>query len=48
MAMKGYSASPKIPAFLELFRVISMTLVRGGVLPLCRDAVSVFPADRAI
>ena len=45
MAMKGYSAFPKAPPLLEpttrLFSVISRTLI-WGVLPLCREAVSVF------
>ena len=44
MAMKGYSTFPKAPALVEpchqKIDVTSMTL--GGILPLCRDAVSVF------
>ena len=41
MAMKRYSAFPKAPVLL--LSVISRTLVwAGGVLPLCRDEVSVF------
>ena len=45
MAMKGYSASPKLQYYcnltIRLFSVISGTLF-GGVLPLCRDAVNIF------
>ena len=45
MAIKEYFTFPKAPALLEphhriIFCVISRTLV--GVLPFCRDAVSVF------
>ena len=36
-AMKVYSAFP-----IRLFSVISRTIVRGEVFPLCRDAVGVF------
>ena len=46
MAIKGYSAFLKAPALLkpqhQIVNVISKTFVVGGVLPLCRDAVSVF------
>ena len=42
--MKGCSVFPKAPALLaiRLFSVISRTLIGGGVLSLCRGAVSVF------
>ena len=43
---RGSPHSPKLQHCLNLtirlFSVISRTLVRGGVLPLCRGAVSVF------
>ena len=40
IAMKGYSAFPKVPP--SLFRVISRTLVvGGGVSPLCRKVVCI-------
>ena len=46
MAIKGYFAFPNAPVLLELhhqmFSVISRILIGGGVLPLCRGAVSVF------
>ena len=46
MAMNGYSTFPKVLELLEphhhLFRVISRTLIGGGVLPLSRNAVGVF------
>ena len=38
MVMKGYSAFPKDPALLEHHHIGHLL----GVLPLCRDAVSVF------
>ena len=45
MAMKGYSAFPKLQDYwslhIRLFNVISRTLV-GIILPLCRGAVGVF------
>ena len=44
MAMKEYSAFPKAPALMEphhqILSFISSTVIRG-VLPLCRNAVSV-------
>ena len=56
MAIKEYSAFPKASALLELhhqiqFSVISRILVGGGgILLLCRDAVSVLtaPANRVV
>ena len=45
MAMKGYSASPKVPALLKTHHQIVKCHIRTlieGVLPLCRDAVGVF------
>ena len=46
MAMKGCSVFPKAPTLLRpqirLFRGTSRALIGGGVLPLCRGAVSVF------
>ena len=53
MAMNGHSVFPKASALLFdvipsiLLSVVSRKLI-GGVLPLCRDAVSVFcsPTDR--
>ena len=46
VVMKGCSVFPKDPAFTGTspsdFSVISRSLVGGGVLPLCRGAVSVF------
>ena len=44
-----WSGTPHLPTLqhcwnliIRLFSVIIRTLVRGGVLPLCREAVSVF------
>ena len=49
MVMKGYSSFPKPPTLLEprirLFSVISRTFIEE-VLPLCREAVSVFYSPR--
>ncbi len=46
MAMKGHSEFPKAPALLELHHQIVYCHIQdtpgGGVLPLCRCAVSVF------
>ena len=47
MLMKGYSAFPKAPALLEPHHQIVLCYIQdtrlgGGVLPLCRGAVSVF------
>ena len=44
-AMKGYSAFPKVATLLELHYqiiIIIRTLVGGGVLLFCREAVGVF------
>ena len=41
IVIKGYSAFPKAPV-IRLFNVIYKTLVGGGFLPLCREAVGVF------
>ena len=46
MAIKTYSAFPKVPALLEPHHQVVQCHIQdilgGGVLPLCRDAVSVF------
>ena len=45
MVMKGYSAFPKVPAFLERLpsdSLVSYLHTRWEVLSLCRDAVGVF------
>ena len=52
MAMKEYSTFPKAsgvePHHQVQFSVICKTLIDGGVLPLCKDAVGGFavPPDR--
>ena len=50
--MKGYTAFPEAPALLEPHHQIVlghiMTLVEGGVLLLCREAVGVFYSPKRL
>ena len=49
MSVKGYPTFPKALALLEPHHQIVLCHFLGGVLQLCKDAVSIFaaPADRA-
>ena len=56
MAMKGYSAFPKAPALLKLDYQIVLCHIQGirwcvcvgGVLPPCKNAITVFYSPRRL